>query len=67
VALPETENTESHLPRRHDEAHDRQRSVSVTLDGVPALAGVSPCHPATPGQIYVSENPIGGSTCGERF
>jgi hypothetical protein len=46
---------------------DRQRSVSVTLDGVPVLAGVSPCHPATPGQIYVGENPIGGSTCSERF
>jgi hypothetical protein len=55
------------LAPRHDEAHDRGRAVSVTLDGVPVLAGVSPCHPITPGQIYVGENPIGGSTCGEHF
>jgi hypothetical protein len=67
MALPETENIESHLRRRHDEAHDRRRSVSVTLDGGPVLAGVSPCHPITPGQIHVGENPIGGSTCGEHF
>jgi hypothetical protein len=55
------------LSPRHDETHNRRRSVSVTLAGVPVLAGVSSCHPATPGQIYVGENPIEGSTCGERF
>ena len=55
------------LSPRHDETHDRRRSVSVTLDGVPVLAGVSPCHPATPGQIWIGKNPIGESTCGERF
>jgi hypothetical protein len=54
------------LSSRRDESHDRRLSVSVTLDEVPVLTGVSPCHPANPGHIYGGENPIGRSTCGER-
>jgi len=45
----------------------RRLAVAVTLDGVAVLAGSSPCHPAAPPQIFVGENPIGGSTCGEKF
>jgi hypothetical protein len=48
-------------------ASGRNRLVRVTLDGATALAGESPCHRAQPSQLYVGENPIGGSTCGERF
>jgi predicted NAD/FAD-dependent oxidoreductase len=54
------------LSSRHDEPHDRRRSVSVTPDGVLVLAEASPCHPATPGQIQIGKNPLGESTCGER-
>jgi hypothetical protein len=48
-------------------ASGADRLVRVTLDGATVLAGQSPCHPAPPSQFYVGENPIGGSTCGERF
>jgi hypothetical protein len=57
-------------PPAHDAGRagdPRRRRVAVTLDGGSVLAGESPCHPATPRQVYVGENPIGGSTCGERF
>jgi hypothetical protein len=48
-------------------ASGRNRLVRVTLDGATVLAGESLCHRAPPSQLYVGENPIGGSTCGERF
>ncbi|HTX65491.1 MAG TPA: hypothetical protein VMD31_06950, partial [Opitutaceae bacterium] len=42
-------------------------AVRVTMDGAPVLAGASPCHPARPEQVFIGENPIGGSTCGTEF
>jgi hypothetical protein len=43
------------------------RRVEVKLDGQTVLAADSPCHPTHPREWYIGENPIGGSTCGERF
>jgi hypothetical protein len=31
------------------------------------LAADQPCPPSLPREPYLGENPIGGSTCGERF
>jgi hypothetical protein len=41
--------------------------VRVTLDGQVVLALDEACHPATPDQVFVGRNPIGGTSCGPRF
>ena len=40
-----------------------RRLVLVTVDGATALEHASDTYPATPDQVYVGTNPIGGSTC----
>lgn len=44
-----------------------RQTVSVVLNGREVLRRVLPAHPATPEQIYVATNPVGGSTCIDRF
>jgi hypothetical protein len=45
----------------------RGRKVVVTMDGRTVLTADQPCYPSLPRELYIGENPIGGSTCGERF
>ena len=45
----------------------RERRVVVTMDGRTVLTADRLCHPSLPRELYIGENPIGGSTCGERF
>jgi hypothetical protein len=45
----------------------RGRKVVVTMDGRTVLPADQPCYPSLPCELYIGENPIGGSTCGERF
>jgi hypothetical protein len=44
-----------------------RRRCSILLDGTPVLACESEFYPATPAQVFVGENPIGGSTTGPAF
>jgi hypothetical protein len=37
------------------------------MDGRTVLTADQPCYPSLPRELYIGENPIGGSTCGERF
>jgi hypothetical protein len=41
--------------------------VAIWLDGRRVLEGASPCHPATPEEIVLAYNLIGGSTTGLAF
>ncbi len=43
------------------------RKVMVTMDGRTVLTADQPCYPALPRELYIGENPIGGSTCSGRF
>jgi len=45
----------------------RGRKVVVTMDGRTVLTADQPYYLSLPRELYLGENPIGGSTCGERF
>jgi hypothetical protein len=46
---------------------NRKSTVRVTVDGHVVLEANWPCHPAEAGQVFIGENPIGGSTTGRLF
>jgi hypothetical protein len=50
-----------------DEVTRLKRQVLVLFDGAVALESDAPAYAASPYDVYVGQNPIGGSSCGYAF